>query len=173
MIEVIPELQLAAQDEARIVELLEICFPKEYDGRSFFQQRPHQRVLWRDGQILGQVSVFYRAVRLGDALIDIVGLGDVVVDPDFRGTGIATAMLDAAAQEARQNGIPFALLWGGRKLYLRAGFRPAANRYTTVDMADAVTGKVLHESSEYLRVLQLGDRPWREDLQLDLLGPTF
>lgn len=173
MIEVIPEHALTAEDEAQVAELLRTSFPTDFGGRSFYQQRPHLRVVWRNGAILGHIALFYRAVRIDGQLIDVIGLGDIATAPRARGQGIATALLDRTLAIGKNSNAKFALLFGQRTLYDRAGFRLVANTYTRVDMTGARTGDVDHVQSRFLRVLPLTGTAWPDSAELDLLGPLF
>ena len=96
MIEVIPEYALTREDEAQVAQLLRASFPTDFGGRSFYQQRPHLRIVWRAPEILGHIALFYRAIRLDGQLTDVTGLGDIATAPQARGQGIATALLDRA-----------------------------------------------------------------------------
>ncbi len=173
MIEVIPEYALTREDEAQVAQLLRASFPTDFGGRSFYQQRPHLRIVWRAPEILGHIALFYRAIRVDGQLTDVTGLGDIATAPQARGQGIATALLDRALTIGRDSNAGFALLFGERTLYDRAGFRLAANVYTRVDMTGAHTGDVDRVQSRFLRVLSLKAAPWPERAELDLLGPLF
>ncbi|MCR9273093.1 MULTISPECIES: GNAT family N-acetyltransferase [Mameliella] len=173
MIEVVAEHALTGEDEAQIAALLRASFPTDFGGRSFYQQRPHLRVVWRDGMILGHVALFYRAIRVDGQLIDVIGLGDVATAPQARGRGIATALLDRALAIGKGSNAQFALLFGERRLYDRAGFRLAANTYIRIDMTGARTGDVARVQSRFLRVLPLTGAAWSDRAELDLLGPLF
>jgi predicted N-acetyltransferase YhbS len=173
MIERLHEPLLTARDEARIAALLRACFPTDYGGRSFFMQRPHMRLVWREDQILSHVALFYRAVRLGDDLIDVMGLGDVATAPQARGRGLATALLSDAIDIARASGAHYMMLFGARGLYERAGFLPAANPYTQVGMTGARTGVVTRAHSPFFRVLPLGQAAWPATAEVDFMGPLF
>jgi predicted N-acetyltransferase YhbS len=135
LIEVLYETNLTPRDDAEIAALLENCFPTEYDGRSFFQQRPQLRVVWRAPEIVAHVAVFFRAIRLDDTLADIVGIGDVATLENHREQGLATVLLNHALAQAPA--APFAILIGRRSLYDRAGFRRAANPMVHVDLTAA------------------------------------
>ncbi|ODM45952.1 hypothetical protein A9320_07995 [Ruegeria sp. PBVC088] len=173
VIEVTAEHALTGEDEAQIAALLRASFPTDFGGRSFFQQRPHLRVVWRDGMILGHVALFYRAIRVDGQLIDVIGLGDVATAPEARGRGIATSLLDRVLAIGKDSNAQFALLFGERRLYDRAGFRLAANTYIRIDMTGARTGDVARVQSRFLRVLPLTGALWSDRAELDLLGPLF
>ncbi len=173
VIEVIAEPHLTAADEARIAEILRQSFPTDYQGRSFFQQRPHMRLVWREGRVLSHMSLFLRAIRVGDRVVDVVGVGDVATAAEARGRGHATALLDRCKTVASSSCARFVILFGDRALYDRAGFLPAANPFRHCQMVGARTGDIVEGASPFLRVLPLTDAPWPEDEQVDFLGHLF
>jgi predicted N-acetyltransferase YhbS len=173
-IELIPEWQLTNEDDAAIAALLARCFDTDFGGRSYFKQRHHFRLVRREaGHIIGHMAVCFRAVRLGGNLIDIAGLAEVSCDPDHRGAGIATDLLHRAIAEAKANSAQFFLLFGTAGLYGAAGFQPAHNPTTYVDLHGARTGAVKSEPAETLRVLALRGNAWDVAAPLDLLGTLF
>ena len=173
MIEPLPEIGLSRTDEAAIAALLATCFPTDYGGRSFYTQRPHLRLVWREGVILSHLALFYRAVRLGGVLVDVIGVGDVATAPEARGRGLATGLMTQAVAMARASEARFGMLVGARGLYDRAGFLPAPNPCTHVGMTGAKTGRVTRAKNPFLRILPLGDRDWPGQVELDLMGPLF
>ena len=175
MIERIEETRLTDRDDAGIAALIETCFTSsDFGGRSYFQNRPHLRLVRREGgRIVGHLGLFLRAVRMGGALVDVVGIGDVAVHPQARGQRLATAMVEAAISEARQGTAAFALLFGTRSLYAAAGFVRAGNEVTVTQMRGARTGAVETWRAQALMVLPLRDAPWDPDAPVDLLGFPF
>ncbi|MFY0620327.1 MAG: GNAT family N-acetyltransferase [Pelagimonas sp.] len=174
MIETIPEMALIFEDEAQIVGLLEVCFPTDFGGRSFYMQRPHHRVIWReDERILGHMALFNRVIRLDDELVSIVGLGDVAAHPDARGRGIGAQLLERSIALSKASNADYFLLFGTRSLYSALGFRTVKNHYRYVDMTGSYTGHVGEQESNCLMVLELGETPWPESAKLDLLGHLF
>lgn len=173
VIEVVPETDLTPVDEAQIADILRASFPTDFEGRSFYQQRPHMRVLWREDRVLAQISVFLRAIRVGDTIVDVVGIGDVATAPDSRGCGLASALLDRCIQVATDSRADFLILFGDRTLYDRAGFVPASNRFRYIKMVGARTGEVVEQTSPFLRVLPLSAEPWQDTARLDFLGHLF
>ena len=172
-IEIIPETALTSADDTAIAALLARAFSSDFGGRSFFHQRHHLRLLARDPGIVGHVALTLRAVRLGDALIDIAGLAEVATDPARRGEGIAARLLAQAIEAARQGPAAFVLLFGDAQLYHAAGFRPATNPIRHVVMSGARTGAVAAETDGSLMALPLNGQPWDATAPLDLLGHLF
>jgi predicted N-acetyltransferase YhbS len=169
----IEELRLTPSDEAGIAGLLAASFDTEFGGRSYFIQRPHLRLVARSpDRITGHLGLTFRSIRAGDRLIPILGLGDVATDPLYRGQGIATALLRAAIDEARQTPAEFLVLFGDAGLYAAHGFAPRHNPLRHVEMTGARTGAVGEAVKDSLMVLPLRDTDWPEG-PLDFLGHLF
>ena len=173
-IERIAELDLTPEDDARIAGLLARCFTTDFGGRSYFIQRHHLRFVMRDPGVVGHMGLTYRVVRLGQALVPVLGLADVATDPQRRGEGIAARMLEEVIVWGRTSPAAFLLLFGTAGLYAGAGCTRAANPMRYVDMLGARTHAVRDEPAESLMVLPLKPGAvWDESLPLDLLGHLF
>jgi len=168
------ELRLPAHVEADIAGLLAECFPTDFGGRSYFQNRHHARFcLYEGDRLAGHLAVLYRAMRLGERRFDAIGLAEVAVHPDFRRRGIAAALVQAALTEARDARAHAAVLFGTAPLYARAGFRTVPNVTTLVNMHAAQTQSVVTEPATHLMAHPLGDFVWDDTAPLDLGGFKF
>jgi predicted N-acetyltransferase YhbS len=172
-IETTPEMRLTLAHEAEIAALLARCFDTDFGGRSFFQQRHHLRVMARMPGLAGHVAVTFRAIRVGDQLVDVAGLAEVATDPDYRGKGIATALLQAAIAETKASQARHLLLFGTAGIYPAAGFVPAHNPMTWIDLTGARLGAVRSQPAKTLMVLSLGKETWDETAPIDFLGNLF
>ena len=171
---IIAEWQLTPDDEAQIAGLLRRSFTTDFGGRSFFQQRPHLRLITREqGRIIGHMAVMLRAVRVADRLVDVAGLADVATDPDRRGLGIAQALLAQAIAAVRGMQAEYFLLFGTAGIYRGNGFIPSHNPITYVDLRGARTGQIKTERAQELMVLPLRDRDWPVSAPVDLMGGLF
>lgn len=169
----IEETRLTAVDEAGIARLLARAFDTDFGGRSYYQQRHHVRLVARDPQIVGHMALAYRDIRMGEALVPVMGLAEVATDPDRRGEGIATRLMQAAIAEARATPAAFFLLFGDQPLYAASGFTRQSNHKTWIAMTDARMGAVSTGPSTHLMVLSLRDMVWDPDAHIDFLGPLF
>ncbi|MEX2246218.1 MAG: GNAT family N-acetyltransferase [Dehalococcoidia bacterium] len=83
-----------------------------------------------DGAIVGHVGLLVRAVTAGGTPVPVGGVGGVVVRPERRGKGVASALLARAEEEMRERfGAPFGLLLCRAEVapvYQRAGWRIVA-----------------------------------------------
>jgi len=174
VIERVEELRLTDVDESEIHTLIGRSFSNDYQGRSFFQNRHHCRFLHRiDTKIAGHLAVAYRAIHMGERRIDIIGIGEVVVDTNHRQKGIGTALLNSAIEEGRLAGADFATLFGEQNIYVATGFKSANNMITLSEMEAAHTGRIVKERNEYFMVKQLGNLAWDHEADIDLAGFPF
>ena len=172
--ETIHETDLSAADEAMIVDLLMRAFGPDFEGRSYFKQRPHLRFVIRDeGRIVSHLTVAFRDIRLGEARVTIGGIGEVATDATHRGRGHAGHVLDAAIAHLRGSLAEFALLYGDAPLYEARGFVHATNRLTFPRLDAARTGGVQSRVVEGFKVLPLGARRWDFAAPVDLVGHLF
>ena len=168
------ELRLKPRLDQEIAELLGRVFPTDFGGRSFFQNRHHARFIAREGGVLaGHLAVCYRAVRLGDRRLDVLGVAEVGVDPAFRRRGIGAALVEAALKEGRDAHADAVLLFGVQPIYARAGFLAVKNPITRTEMQAAHTGATVREEAVHLMVHPLDGPAWDAAAPLDLAGFTF
>ncbi|WP_373355014.1 GNAT family N-acetyltransferase [Pseudoroseicyclus sp. CXY001] len=168
------EMRLTAGLEAEIAALIATAWD-DFEGRSFYKQRHHLRLLAREeGRLLGHMALGLRAVRLGPHLVDVATIGEVCTHPEARGRGIASALLQEAIGEAKASPARFALLFGEAALYAAAGFRPVGQNIRLLGLDGARSHRMVHlRSHDLLMVLPLGEEAWDEDLPLDLMGGSF
>jgi len=170
----IDEVRLSAEDDAGIARLLARSFATDFGGRSYYQQRHAVRIVARsDGAIVGHMALCFRDVRLGEALVPVIGLAEVATDPDQRGKGVATKLLRAAIDEAYATPARFFLLFGDRPIYAAHGFVPMPNVITYLTLDGAHTGAIKTGADGGLMVRDLGRGAWDGGAPLDLLGHKF
>ncbi len=168
------EMRLTATDDAQISTLLQAAFGPGFNGRSYFQQRHHVRLVIRqDDRIVGHMALCLRAIRMGETLAQIAGLADVATDPAWQGQGIASKLMAAAIAEAGSSPADFFVLFGDRPLYAASGFLPKTNSVRFTDCSDVRTGDVMQTASEGLMVLPLGQMDWDDAAVIDLVGHAF
>ena len=130
------DLEFVVQDgalsthEDALRELLDGCFPGWFEGRTFYKQEPHKRVLAFSGsRLVGQVGLDFRVINVAGQIVKIVGVIDVCVAEPFRNNGIGRKLLFQA--EAVSGGRDFALLMADcQALYVRCGYKALSNAPT-------------------------------------------
>ena len=74
-VERIEEMRLTQVDEEQIGALLDRAFGADYEGRSYYQQRHHVRLIMRAGtEILGHIALSLRAIRMDEQIVQVAGL---------------------------------------------------------------------------------------------------
>ncbi len=177
-IETIHEVNLTKADDAAIAALLSRAFGQigddDFDGRSYYKQRHHLRVLGREGDhLIGHVALTFRMVTLGDKTLPIIGLAEVATHPDHGGKGVASALLKEAIRLASGTQAEFILLFGDHPIYARRGFLPAQNELRFLGIEDGRTSTVITLATKHLKVMALDDKQWDDTASLDLLGHIF
>lgn len=172
-VERLEEPYVTAADEAAIADLLGGALNVNLDGRSYYQQRHHFRLVLRDPQIIGHMALCYRDVRLGSELIPIMGLAEVATAANRRNEGIASRLLRSAIKIATATRAEFLLLFGDEPIYARQGFVAQPNEITYLTLDRGRTGQIKTGAHGKLMVRQLSDSPWNAAAPLDLLGHKF
>ena len=126
LIKHIVETSINTSTESELIALLEECFPDTFEGRTYFKQMPHARLLhYHDGVLAGQVGLDFRIIRVGTEVIRTLGLIDLCVTPKLRFQKRASAMLERVAVIASQARTDFQILFADIPLlYLNNGYKP-------------------------------------------------
>ena len=102
-IERVLEVGLRGPLEKRIADLLDQCFPDTFEGRSYYKQVPHSRLLLRrKGTLIGHAGLDHRVIRVGETVSRITGVIDLCVDPDHCRVGRGSTLLEFAENLARR-----------------------------------------------------------------------
>ena len=159
---------------AAIADLLDTCFDSVHGGRTYYKQVPHEHLLvWSGRDLIGHVGMDYRMVRVGEAILPILGIIDLCVAPSARRQGIGAALLQRAEYRAKAQSFSLAMADDWR-LYHRTGYSllPAAS-VTFLAIDELRSHSVIRRDlSDIFMVKQLAGDAW-PDGQIDLLGYLF
>lgn len=100
----------------------ESSMPDEYPLLYCSENWDNVRVFSDDGRVVAHIGMVLREVCLGASRHLACCLGSVCCDPDYRGQGLATRLLEDVRQRALAMGCDLFLISGGRGLYKRAGY---------------------------------------------------
>jgi predicted N-acetyltransferase YhbS len=170
------EIALTKAVDTEIATLLEAAFGKDdgFEGRSFYKQRHHLRVLAREnGQLIGHIALSYRVIRMGYALVPIIGLAEVATAPDQGGKGVASTLLHETIKIAAGTQAAFILLFGDHPIYERRGFVKVKNTMRFTRIEESRSQEVVTLLTEALQVMAVGDQTWDDTADIDLLGHLF
>ena len=130
---------IKADEMEECLDLWEKVF--EGVGRSYFEPYFHgdpwfkpdyTRVCLVDGRIVSAVQICERKVRVGSAEILMGGIGNVATDPDYRGRGYSTRLLEDAVLVMREYGMDLSILFTGiQPYYERLDWRSAPTKLLT------------------------------------------
>lgn len=120
----------AEADIPDILQLLALSFPEYWGrsvqaGRSHLAFNSHPVVACSQGRLIGNCGILRTPVQLDSRVVTVGCIGSVAVHPDFRGQGVAGAMLQAAIRQMRSEGITLSALFTDKpQVYARHGWAP-------------------------------------------------
>jgi GNAT superfamily N-acetyltransferase len=175
-IERVLEMGLRASLEKRIADLLDQCFPNTFEGRSYYKQVPHSRLLLRiNRRLIGHAGLDHRVIRVGETVIRVTGIVDLCVDPDHCRVGRGSTLLTFAESIARRGQTDHMILFADRAdLYVRNGYRavePAVVTWLAIDERASHSMQRRDFSGTFM-VKALSDEPFPGG-EIDLLGYLF
>ena len=80
------------------------------------------RITKVDGRIVAHVGIAIRDASILGMPVRVANIGAVCCDPDYRGQGFASQLMDDSRQHSIQQGASLMLISGGRGLYHRLGY---------------------------------------------------
>ena len=175
-ITILAEHQIEASLATQLSALLEESFPGTFQGRTYFKQLPHLRLLAHQmGALVGQLGIDCRIISVGGTVLNIFGIIDLCVRTDRRGRGIASALLAEAEGVASRAGRDFLVLMTDRhQFYERNGFQrvqPASTKLLAIE--DRQSAALIEKDlSECFMIKPLHGKTWPHG-QIDMLGYLF
>ncbi len=172
----VPEMGLRSPLEKWIADLLDRCFPDTFQGRSYYKQVPHSRLLLRrKGRLIGHAGLDHRVIRVGETVTRVTGIVDLCVDPDHCRVGRGSALLAFAENLARRGQTQHMILFADRAdLYERNGYRavePAMVTWLAIDERASHSMQRRDFSSTFM-AKALSEEPFPRG-EIDLLGYLF
>lgn len=173
----INEYELSDRQRSQILSLLTDCFPGYFEERIFFKQMSQERLLaYSDGDLIGQLGLEHRAIRIGDQWASIFGIVDLCVKEEARRQGVATELLRVVEEKAVANDIHFCLLFADEhKLYQNVGYTLFQNDcvWLGIDEGQSI-GLIKRRLPDCMMVKPIsGKITWDETATVDLLGYLF
>lgn len=170
------EFQMEENTKSELNNLLTICFPEfNYEGRTFFKQIPHYRLLMKlNNKLIGQLAIDYRAMNLNQTLVTVFGVIDLVIHPSFQKNGLGTKLMKELERIAieNSNNIDFIFLVTDQPLfYERLGYTKTIQKVTWLKINQGknygIGNKQINDC--FLMYKKVGNKEW-SDGELDLLG---
>lgn len=175
-IEFIEELKLTSETKSQITQLLKVSFPEEdFHGRHYFKQLPHHRLILKDcDHIIGQLALDFRVMTLDSRPINVLGIIDLAILPEFRHQGMATRLMTSLIHqsiELKEN-IDFLLLATDQPtFYEKFGFKSTTQCVKWLVTEEHINYGLKEELVEdVLMYRKIGNKEWIENTTLDLMG---
>ena len=146
--------------------------------RRFQEQWGHIAIHWakppgwyvlakHEEKLVGSLEVFERSISVGGESLTVGGIGGVLTNPEWRGRGVARAMLKRSEEFLKDElGVDFGLLICGEKVapvYAKCGWFPVAGPTTFQQPHGAVVYRQL------TMILPCNGRQWPGG-EIDLCG---
>lgn len=161
----------------QLQQLLIESFEVYPENRIYFKQIPHFRFILCNGndKVLAQVGLDYRAMKLGDEVINVLGIIDLCVKKTYRNKGFGTQLVRKVLQFAESNSVDFVLL--GTEIeewYEKIGFIKVNNTFTWQAIHDGKLKSLGTRTCEIDRIMvkQTGRKKWKQD-NVDFLGYLY
>jgi len=174
-IEFIEDQAVDAILDQQLRTLLSTCFTKPCDAvfrdRRYFSEPPRWRWFMRgdNGELIAHVAMHDKTIGTTTGDVRIAGIAEVCVHPQQRGRGLVCELLATAHTYLASHDIPFAVLYGEKKVYSSSGYQNISN---PIRVLKPETGAWLVEPTEWVMVKPLAQREWPAGL-VDLRGPAF
>lgn len=143
------EIRTLLEDERELLlELLDLWeLPDGWRGKDFFRRYIEIDPAYRDdnvwlacegSRLLCCVQIFPRLVRVLDHDVPTGGIGSVFTHPEWRSSGLASSVLEAAVKDMLSRGMELSLLFAAREsFYQRYGWNRFKSHRTVLRCADA------------------------------------
>jgi predicted N-acetyltransferase YhbS len=175
LIKVVYEIDLKADDRASISRLLQQSFPSYPDGKIYYPQPPHFRILcFQENRLIGHLAGVLREILIAGNPFLIVGLVDLCIDHEWVGQRLASELIEIVVQKASDQNIEFLVAMASDPdFYEKNGFQPIESKCIWLSFLGGKSlGLFKRHPPSGLMVKSIGSEPWPEG-ELDLLGPLF
>lgn len=170
------ELELDSETIEQISLLLQKSFPETaYNGRHYFKQLPHYRLLaYEDEMLVGHAGIDYRIMRLNDQQIKVLGVIDLCVVEERRNHYIGSFLLEEIEKLAMNANADFILLFSKvGKVYEKHNYKYVDNICTWFKLHEH---KSIGIGDEFIQkeimVKEMSAKKW-EAGNLDMLGYLY
>ncbi len=175
-VERIFEMELKSTTELQIISLLDKCFPNTFEGRSYYKQVPHTRLLlWRRDALIGHVGLDHRVIRVGNSVVRVVGIIDLCIDPEDQHQRRGSELLQHAERLAGLGQSNYTILFADRdEIYLRNGYisvDPAMITWLAIDELASHSMQRRDFSGTFM-IKEITKNPFPNG-DIDLLGYLF
>ncbi|UTM59090.1 GNAT family N-acetyltransferase [Photobacterium sp. CCB-ST2H9] len=171
---IIAEIDIPPETHAAIQLLRNAAFQDHQVNRSYFKQLPHSRMLTYSGeQLIGHMGLDYRVIRVGDAVLKILGVIDFCVSEHARGQGIGSSMLATLSAYAKTRDVDFLMLMSEHThFYCRHGFQQVTAHHSWLRLHEHQNYGIGFEPLNELLIQPVSGLEWPSG-HIDWLGYMF
>lgn len=172
------EFELKPVEITQLNLLLTTVFTTNYNGRAYFKQLCHYRLLlWLDDKIIGHLGIDYRVMNLNNEIVTVFGVVGLAILPTHQGKGYGTRLMREFERIAvmHKGNIDFLfLVTDVPAFYERLGFTKTR---LTIQWLKIHQGKNYGLGNEHITdsdfmFKKIGDKDWC-DGELDMLGYMY
>jgi GNAT superfamily N-acetyltransferase len=90
----------------------------------------NMRVIVKGGEVLSHAAVYFSKLRSGDAVFEVGGVGSVATHSEYRGRGLASAVIRDCVRIMKESRCHLSVLWTQRHdFYRNLGYEAAGSEY--------------------------------------------
>lgn len=119
------------EEAKQLGQILTQCFNSPPDSWQMYLNRiglENFRVILQGGQAAGGLGILHMGQWFGSSRVPIAGIAAVGIAPEYRGTGVAAALMTNIVKECHAKGIPLSTLYASTSaLYRKVGYEQAGN----------------------------------------------
>jgi GNAT superfamily N-acetyltransferase len=175
LIKVVYEIDLMAGERASISNLLQQSFPSYPEGKIYYPQPPHFRMLCFDGdRLIGHLAGILREILIAGNPSLVLGLVDLCIDHEWVGQRLASELIESIELKAKSQGIEFLMaMTADPAFYEKNGFHTIESKCIWLSFLGGKSlGLFKRIPPSGLMVKPISNEPWPEG-EIDLLGPLF
>jgi predicted N-acetyltransferase YhbS len=86
-------------------------------------------VMENEGRIVGHVGTYPLELKVGSCTIPAGGIGAVAADPEHRGKGYMTRLMQQSIENMKGKGMVLSVLWGNRRRYSHFDYESCGLKY--------------------------------------------
>jgi predicted acetyltransferase len=119
------------EDIQQLGHILRQCFVMSLGDNEFYLKRiglENFRVIYSEQKVAGGLAIIPMGQWWGGQLVPMAGIAAVGISPEYRGDGVAIALIHQMLQELSQREIPISVLYPAtQRLYRKAGYEQAGS----------------------------------------------
>ncbi len=170
------EIEIPEDLKNTISRLLFTSFDGYPLDRTYIHTIPTCRILVSDQEkIIGHVALYFKNVLIDKIQVEIIGVSDFCISPDFRNKGIGRALFSKVDHLAKKLNVGYIISFSAEdKFYQKLNFTNISCRCCWLLIQEGRSLGVMNRYMErgiYVYTTLNPDKP--EFKELDLLGPPF